>query len=146
MLPTSRLSARRGFTFLEIMFVVVIIGVLMAIAVPRMTGQAQKARIQATEVTMRTLQTALAQYEMHVGSFPNTNEGLNALLERPGRVSETAWDGPYLESDTVPRDAWGNAFNYRSPGQNRPTYDLWSNGPDGMEGTDDDIRNWTRRQ
>lgn len=134
----------RGFTFLEIMFVVVIIGILLAVAVPQFTGRSQEAQIRAAEVSMRNISTALAEFEMRVGRFPTTNEGLGALVERPPNVSENVWRRPFL--DETPRDPWGNEFHYRSPGQHRPdSYDLWSAGPDGQEGTDDDIRNWRDR-
>lgn len=135
-------SARRGFTFLEIMFVVVIIGVLLAIAVPRLTGRSRMAQIRATEATMRNIGVALAEYEIHLGGFPTTNDGLQALLEPPRGADENAWEGPYL--DKMPRDPWGNEFNYRFPGDHNRDYDLWSNGPDRQEGTDDDIVNWER--
>ncbi|MDK2971520.1 MAG: ral secretion pathway protein [Candidatus Sumerlaeota bacterium] len=132
--------AQRGFTFLEIMFVVVIIGVLLAIAVPKLTGQSQKARIKATEAQIRNVGVALKMYEMHVGAFPTTNQGLEALIEKPNDVDEEMWDGPYL--DEKPSDAWKRPLNYTSPGDNHTDYDLWSNGPDGKEGTEDDIKNW----
>ena len=146
MMPNSKPRNARGFTFLEIMFVVVIIGVLMAIAIPRFAGRAQEARISATEATMNGIRTALSQYEMHVGSFPSTTEGLEALMERPNSVDEDMWEGPYIEGDEVPVDSWKQPFNYVSPGTKKRDYDLWSNGPDRQEGTDDDITNWSKKK
>lgn len=137
-------SRRRGFTFLEIMFVVVIIGVLLAVAAPKLTGRTVTARIKATEASMRSVGVALKTYEMHVGSFPSTSQGLQALMDRPNDVDESMWEGPYLDGDEVPKDAWNRPFNYNSPGTRHREYDLWSNGPDGREGTDDDITNWTK--
>lgn len=136
--------ARRGFTFLEIMFVVVIIGILLAVAVPRMTGRARKAQEQATAMQIRNIGTALKQFEMHVGRFPDTREGLQALLERPSNVAEEQWEGPYLDGEELPKDAWKKEFNYRAPGEHSRDFDLWSNGPDTQEGTDDDIVNWSK--
>lgn len=135
---------RRAFTFIEIMFVVVIIGVLLAVAVPKLTGQSQKAKVKATQLGIRNVGLALKQYEIGVGSFPSTSQGLAALIERPSTVSEEAWEGPYLDDDTVPKDAWGHELNYRSPGEHKKDYDLWSSGPDGQEGNDDDVVNWTK--
>lgn len=140
----SRIHRHRGFTLLEIMFVVVIIGILLAVAVPRLTGQSQKARERATEANMRNIGLALKTYEMHVGAFPSTSQGLEALIERPNSVSENMWEGPYLDDESLPVDAWQNEFNYRSPGDHHKDYDLWSNGPDGKEGTEDDVTNWKK--
>lgn len=137
-------NARRAFTFLEIMFVVVIIGILLAVALPRFSGQSNQARIASTRLQMSNIRTALAQFEMHVGRYPDTREGLQALVTRPSNVSEELWQGPYLDTEggELPRDAWRNPFNYRSPGEHNRDYDLWSAGPDGREGTDQDITNW----
>lgn len=137
------LNARRGFTFLEIMFVVVIIGVLLAIAVPKLTGKSQDARKKATEAQIRNVGVALKMYEMHVGGFPTSSQGLEALLEKPNDVDEEMWEGPYLEESPV--DAWKKPLNYASPGDHNKDYDLWSNGPDGKEGTPDDIKNWKEK-
>lgn len=139
-----RTMCRRAFTFLEIMFVVVIIGILLAVAVPRMTGKARKAQESATSMQIRNIGTALKQFEMHVGRFPDTREGLEALIERPSNVEEGQWEGPYLDGDEVPKDAWKKPMNYRSPGEHSRDFDLWSNGPDGQDGTDDDVVNWSK--
>lgn len=138
--------ARRGFTFLEIMFVVVIIGVLLAIVGPRLAGRAGKARDQATSAQIHNIKLAISQFEMHVGRFPDTNEGIEALITEPSNVGEDMWEGPYLDAESVPKDPWGREFRYRSPGEHSKDYDLWSDGPDGQEGTDDDITSWTKRR
>lgn len=140
----SRSAIRRAFTFIEIMFVVVIIGVLLAVAVPKLTGQSQKAKIKATELAIRNVGVALKRYEMEVGSFPTTSQGLMALIEKPSTVAEGEWGGPYLDDETEPKDSWGKKLNYRSPGEHKKDYDLWSNGPDGQEGNDDDVVNWSK--
>ena len=132
----------RGFTFLEIMFVVVIIGILAAIVGPNLVGKSEKARITTTKAQMNSIQTALQAFEMNVGRFPTTEEGLDALVKCPSDVSEDMWDSPYLEE--IPKDAWDNAFVYKYPGDNAIYYDLYSYGPDGQEETEDDITNWKK--
>lgn len=145
---SSRQGRRKAFTFLEIMFVVVIIGVLAGIVATSSVGRGHKARMEATRLQMVHIDSALAQFEMHLGRFPDTREGLQALLTRPSSISEQTWDGPYLKADggELPRDGWRNPFGYRSPGEHGGHYDLWSPGPDGREGTDDDITNWSRAE
>ncbi|MBI5154870.1 type II secretion system major pseudopilin GspG [Candidatus Poribacteria bacterium] len=135
-------SRRRAFTFLEIMFVVVIIGILLAISVPRLTGKSKRAKIKATQSQIRNIGVSLSEFELHAGRFPDSSEGLEALLERPSNIEEDVWEGPYLEKKEVPKDAWGKPLNYRAPGEHNSDYDLWSNGPDNQEGTDDDVHNW----
>jgi len=127
----------RGFTFIEIMFVVVIIGVLLAVAVPRLTGQSREARIRATELSINNVSTALKRYELQVGAFP---EEITDLMEEPSDVE--GWDGPYLEKE--PKDAWNQTLNYRYPSDNDIDFDIWSNGPDKQEGTEDDVVNWSK--
>lgn len=134
---------RHAFTFLEIMFVVVIIGILLAVAAPRLTGKSKKARIQATRLQMHNIEAALKEYEMHIGAFPGSSDGLESLLDPPSNVDETQWDGPYLDGNNLPTDSWGHEFHYRYPGENSRDFDLWSSGPDGQEGSEDDIKNWS---
>mgnify|MGYP006291163457 CR=1 FL=1 len=131
---------RKGFTFLEIMFVVVIIGLLVAIVAPNLTGKSRKARVMTTKASMNSVETALQNFEMNVGRFPTTDEGLDALLKCPGDVNEEMWDSPYLKR--TPKDAWGNEFAYKCPGEHNADFDLYSKGPDGQEDTEDDIVNW----
>lgn len=133
--------SRKGFTFLEIMFVVVIIGILLALVGPRLVGRTQKARIQTTKAQLKSLETAIKTFEMDTGTFP---ERLEDLIEAPSDY-EDEWDGPYVDSDVVPQDAWNQDFEYKQPGDNnRNGYDLWSNGPDKESNTEDDIANWTK--
>ncbi|MCF7854553.1 MAG: type II secretion system major pseudopilin GspG [Candidatus Pacebacteria bacterium] len=134
---------RSRFTLIEIMIVVVIIAALAAMVVPRLTGRSEQARIAvATADIEGNIATALKLYELDNGTFPTTDQGLQALLEEP--TSEPApldWRGPYLEKKPV--DPWGHRYEYRYPGTNNPNgYDLFSVGRDGVEGTDDDIGNW----
>ncbi len=130
----------RGFTFLEIMMVVVIIGILMSIVIPRFAGRTRTAKINAAKMAIGNLKTALGAYEMDVGAFPSTSEGLKALVERPSNVPEEDWHGPYME--TIPEDPWHQEFIYNYPGEHGPDFDLMSKGPDRQEGTDDDITSW----
>ena len=123
------------------MFVVVIIGILVSIAVPSLTGKAKKARITATRATMKGIETALSDYEMNVGSFPTSEQGLAALVKCPSDVTTEDWgDSPYLKE--IPKDAWNQLFIYKFPGEHNAEYDLYSKGPDRQEDTEDDIKNW----
>ena len=127
-----------GFTLIELMLVVIIIGALIAMVMPRLTGRGEQARIAAARADIQAnIATALKLYELDNGNFPDTGEGLNALMSRP--ASATNWNGPYLERE--PLDPWGRKYSYKSPGERRPDYDLYSLGKDGIE-SEDDVTNW----
>jgi general secretion pathway protein G len=137
----SKTRRRSGFTFLEIMLVVVIIGMLMALVGPAIVGQAKQAQIKTTSAQISDIENALGMYEMRIGSFPTTEQGLEALLKCPDGVDKNQYgDAPYMKK--MPLDAWKRKFIYKSPGEHSKDYDLYSKGPDGNEGTDDDIVNW----
>ena len=125
----------------ELMLVVIIIGVLVAMVAPRLTGRSRQAREAATEADINAhLSAALDLFELDNGRFPTTAEGMDALRTAPSGVRR--WKGPYLKRP-IPMDPWGRPYIYRSPGQyNREDYDLSSHGPDGVEGNKDDITNW----
>ncbi|MBN3039797.1 MAG: type II secretion system major pseudopilin GspG [Candidatus Omnitrophica bacterium] len=131
---------RKTFTLIEIMLVVVIIAALAAMVFPRLTGKGEQGRIAAAKADISSnISLALKLYEVDNGAFPSTEEGLDALLSRPS--SAINWNGPYLEKKPI--DPWGNEYQYKSPGQNRPDYDLYSLGRDGRE-SEDDVVNWDK--
>ncbi len=127
-----------AFTLIELMLVVIIIGALVAMVMPRLTGRGEQARIAAAKADIQAnIATALKLYELDNGSFPDSGEGLKALLEKPSSANN--WNGPYLEREPI--DPWGRAYKYKSPGDHRADYDLSSLGKDGIE-SDDDVTNW----
>jgi general secretion pathway protein G len=130
-----------GFTLLELLVVMVIIGLLAGYVGPKYFSQIGKSEIKATRAQIDALGKAVDQYRLDVGRFPSTEEGLAALIARP--ANQAKWDGPYL-SKNVPLDPWGSAYQYKSPGEHGD-YDLISLGKDGRpggEGEAADITNW----
>jgi general secretion pathway protein G len=138
---SRKTRAGRGFSFLEIMLVVLIIGIMLAVIGPNLVGKSKTARINATKQQMESLKTALGLYETSIGDFPTTDQGLKALVERPQGVPEEDWS---LFMSDLPNDAWGTAFQYSYPGERGRFYDLVSAGPDRQFGTDDDITNFKK--
>jgi general secretion pathway protein G len=133
-------SSQAGFTLIEMMVVMVIIGLLMALVGPRFIRQEEKAKVRAARAQVELLGTALDTFRLDVGRYPSSQEGLAALRQRPFGVDR--WDGPYLKKD-VPKDPWDHAYGYRSPGENGHPYDLYSYGADGSPGGDGDNRDIT---
>ena len=120
------------------MLVVIIIGALVAMVMPRFAGRGEQARVTAAKADIQSnIATGLKLYELDNGSFPTTDEGLGALFSKSSTASN--WNGPYLERQ--PLDPWGRPYKYKSPGEHRPDFDLYSLGKDGVESADD-IKNW----
>jgi len=135
-----RRNRREGFTLIELLLVVVIIGILAAIVVPKLTGRTEEAQIGATKATMTNIRTALGLYETDNGKYPTLEQGLMALIEKPSTAPEPKKWRKYLDTSTVPVDAWDQPLDYKNPGVKNPDgYDLISAGPDQKMGTDDDI-------
>lgn len=138
-LLTPHSPLRRAFTLIELLLVLVILGVLAALVVPKFTNRSQQARETAAKSDISTIENQINAFEIDVGRFPSSEEGLSALVAAPSNV--TSWKGPYLQRG-LPKDPWGNDYVYKFPGTNNANgFDLYSFGPDGREGTDD-IGNW----
>lgn len=145
----KRAAVSSGFTLLEIIVVVFILSLLAAIVAPKIIGRTDDARIAEAKVQIRNLETALKLFKLDNGFYPDTQQGLQALVEKPtsGRIPLNYKEGGYLEQKKIPIDPWGNPYVYISPGLNGD-YDLMSYGADGKEGgegKDADIKSWDMR-
>ncbi|HUN54038.1 MAG TPA: type II secretion system major pseudopilin GspG [Smithella sp.] len=139
-------NRQAGFTLIELMVVIVILGVLAGLIIPRIMGRPDEARVTKAKIQMEALESALKLYKLDNGSYPTTEQGLNALVEPPtvGNIPKNWRQGGYLEKNKVPKDPWGNDFVYLSPG-NHGDFDLTCLGADGEpggEGVNKDINNW----
>lgn len=137
-----RLRDQAGFTLIEIMVVIIIIGILAAIVGPKMFGNVEKAKLNAASAQIEMLGTALDSLRLDVGRYPNTSEGLDALITPMS--GEEEWNGPYLKKIEIPLDPWKSPYRYESPG-NYGDYDLYSYGKDKAEGgtgENRDIASW----
>jgi len=136
----AKTKTQNAFTLIELMLVVIIIGVLVAMVMPRLAGRSEQARIVAAKADIEAnIALALDLFEMDMGRFPTTEEGLRALREYSGSDKEK-WRGPYLKK--IAKEPWKREYKYKSPGSHNNDYDLYSLGPNGIEGDDDDIKNW----
>ena len=136
---------QRGFTLIELMLVVIILGILVAAVVPRLVGRSEQARRETAKSDIRgSLALTLDLYELDNGVYPNTAQGLDALVHKPSTPpAPTNWNGPYLKKK-LPLDPWGHPYVFVSPGTHNNDYDLYSYGTDGVEGGGDDIVNWEK--
>jgi len=133
----------RGFTLIEMMVVLVVIGILAAAIIPQFLHTAKDAKISAAKSNVAELASTLQRFYVNMDRFPTTEEGLKVLLEAPAG-EESKWRGPYIEK--LYDDPWGNPYQYRCPGTQHPaTFDIWSRGADGADGGEAenaDIGNW----
>ena len=143
--PLVRASEHAGFTLIEIMAVVLIIGLLSTIVGVSIFAQVDKGRITATSVQISNLESVLELYRMDNAHYPTTKQGLDALVNEPSDARNFP-PGGYLQKRRIPEDPWGNPYEYEQPGQNNDhSFDLWSyrsDGEPGGEGVDADIGNW----
>ena len=146
-LPDGRdISRSRGFTLLEIIVVVFILSLLVAIVAPKIMGRTDEAKVTAAQVQIKNFETALKLFKIDNGYYPETQQGLDALIEKPttGRIPNKYREGGYLELKRIPLDPWGNPYVYVCPGIHGD-YDIMSYGADGKEGGDGydaDITSW----
>lgn len=137
---TRRSSKQNAFTLIELLLVLVILGILAAIVVPKFSGRTEQARLTAATSQISTFGTALDAFEVDNGFYPKGKNGLVDLVQAPRDAQN--WKGPYLKGE-IPLDPWGHPYVYEAPGKHNPTsYDLLSLGPDGRTPSDDDISNW----
>jgi len=131
---------RRGFTLVELMLVVTIIGILAALVIPKIAGKGEEAREKAAFADIHGgIKSALDSYEVDNGFYPKS---LQDLIQQPSNARN--WHGPYLDPPVLPKDPWQNPYIYYYPGKHNPTgYDLLSTGPSGKEGNDDNIVSWS---
>ncbi len=135
-----------GFTMIEVLVVIFILSILAAIVTPRLIGRTDDARIAEAKLQIKNFETALKLFKIDNGFYPSTEQGLEALIEKPttGRIPQNYREGGYLEQKRIPLDPWGNPYIYLSPGIHGE-YDIISYGADGKEGgegKDSDITNW----
>lgn len=132
----------QGFTLIELLVVLMILGMLAGLVGPRVMKYLGAAKSDTAQLQIEEFGAGLDLYYLEVGRYPTTEEGLAALAEQPAGVQ--AWHGPYLRKTDIPSDPWGNAYQYRSPGENGE-YDLYSLGrdnSDGGDGEDADVVSW----
>ena len=127
---------REGFTLIELMVVIIILGVLAGLVLPRFMGRTEEAKRTKAKLQIENLESALKLYKLDNGSYPTTQQGLDALVKLPtaGNIPKSWREGGYLEKPQIPLDPWGRAYVYLSPGMKNKDFDLKSLGADGEEG------------
>jgi general secretion pathway protein G len=124
-------AGQDGFTLVEMLVVITIIGMIMALVGPRVLNYLSESRVKAARIQIQSLSSALDLFYLDAGRFPSSSEGLTALARPISGV--TAWNGPYVKGRTVPNDPWGHPYVYKQPGEQAP-YEIHSLGSDGQEG------------
>ncbi len=132
----DRVRGMKGFTLIELMVVIVILGILAGLVLPRFMGRTEEAKRTKAKLQMENLEAALKLYKLDTGSYPSTEQGLEALVQKPtmGAIPKNWREGGYLEKSTIPLDPWGRPYVYLSPGIKNKDFDLKSLGADGEEG------------
>ncbi len=136
-----------GFTLIELMVVVIILGILAGLVIPKIVGKPEEARRVKAKIQIQNFKKALRLFYLDNGFYPSTEQGLKALIEKPttGRIPKHYREGGYLEGHKIPKDPWGNPYIYISPGVHDKDFDIISLGADGEEGgkgNDADIESW----
>jgi general secretion pathway protein G len=124
-------AGQQGFTLVEMLVVITIIGLIMGLIGPRVLNYLSESKVKTARIQLQSFASALDLFYLDAGRFPSTSEGLAALIRQTPGVA--AWNGPYLKGGNVPKDPWSNGYVYRSPGEHGP-YDIISYGADGQEG------------
>jgi general secretion pathway protein G len=143
----SKTRHQDGFTLVEILVVITIIGLIMSLVGPRVLNYLSESKVKAAAIQIQSFESALDLYYLDLGRYPSSSEGLAALVQRPGGAA--AWNGPYLKNNSLPNDPWGHPYKYRSPSEHGP-YEIISFGSSGLEGgtgtgTAANIKSWELR-
>jgi general secretion pathway protein G len=144
-------GTERGFTLLEILVVITILGILASLVAVRIMDKPGEARATKAQLDIQTLENALKLFKLDNAFYPSTEQGLQSLVEKPstGRIPGQWREGGYIEKGVLPKDPWGFNYNYLSPGEHNRDFDLWSYGADGEEGgegEDKDVVNWIEKK
>jgi general secretion pathway protein G len=139
----ASLRRRAGFTLIEVLVVLAILGLLAGLVGPRVMNSLGGARTRTAELQIKDIEAATDMFKIDTGRYPNAAEGLNALVTRPSGLA--GWNGPYLKDNAIPKDPWGNDYIYEIPSRHGGSFDLYSLGADkasGGDGENTDVHNW----
>ncbi len=139
----TKRKKENGFTLVEMLLVLVILATLAAVVIPRFAGRSEQAKVTAAQTQISNFELVLDAFEVDNGFYPKGSDGLEDLVVQPSDTPD--WHGPYM--DEIPLDPWGNPYVYDYPGKhNTRGFDLYSMGPDGRAGNEDDVTNWNKSQ